>query len=656
MDFEKLRSLRRDINALLSRQKESLLHYHLPKTGGFRHKFADTTKADYSKASTSTCILSLMARGLWKGGPWDTFTPDLIKKLLNVPGWKSSKLSDNNPFTVAFLVEAACALASGANNPQAELLKHKVRLKQGTGLLNDALVDQKGGVGMPGYPPTSFLTQLAVRALVKANALKARGKTAAIRWCFGQIEHQLALGAAGTKTEDPYSLGYALICYSSLMPMSALTPFQKSMLKAGVTRLFEMQLKDGTWPRSSPLFHYPELGNAYCYEFEMLTQLLEREELRDSVVDHIAQLEKAFRCLESTRYEFEGSGVGWASGHHPQLQGPESWSTASAFHFMHLLERIIASELRRTNFEYVRVDYRVPRIAATDPKHFAPPDKFLDAELNDGTTNGMSLRKAVFDHLVSPVAKHSNQVRNGLALPKNTPASMLMFGPPGTSKTQMAEFIASYLGWPLLSINPSHILSDGWDRIHAEAIRLFERISEIDSTVVFLDEFDELFRTRTDDHSDALSRFFTTAMLPQLAQINSSRRVLLLLATNYIDLFDDAITRRGRFDMVVQIMPPTLAEKLRKWDGLAKHLGKLKIKEDSTIVKYLEEFTYQELAEYQSRIIGADTKVKAKEQIEILHSKSTMAQPRKGGNSKETWENACKAQQRFVRLPPIADH
>ena len=59
-----------------------------------------------------------------------------------------------------------------------------------------------------------------------------------------------------------------------------------------------------------------------------------------------------------------------------------------------------------------------------------------------------------------------------------------------------------------------------------------------------------------------LSRFITTAMLPKLAAINKERKIVFLLATNFISGFDAAFRRGGRFDMLLQVMPPNLAAKL----------------------------------------------------------------------------------------------
>src|SRR5437588_12094152 len=86
-------------------------------------------------------------------------------------------------------------------------------------------------------------------------------------------------------------------------------------------------------------------------------------------------------------------------------------------------------------------------------------------------------------------------------------------------------------------------------------------VANSERIVVLLDEFDEMVRDRA-NAPEVLSRFLTTAMLPKLASINKARRSVFLVATNYIDKFDVAISRPGRFDMVVQVMPPSAEAKI----------------------------------------------------------------------------------------------
>ena len=100
------------------------------------------------------------------------------------------------------------------------------------------------------------------------------------------------------------------------------------------------------------------------------------------------------------------------------------------------------------------------------------------------------------------------------------------------------------------------------DNIQSQADKLFSMLSATERVVVLLDEFDEMVRARQQGE-EVLSRFLTTAMLPKLARINEARKIVFLVATNYIGNFDIAISRRGRFDLTSEVMPPTLKANLR---------------------------------------------------------------------------------------------
>jgi hypothetical protein len=343
---------------------------------------------------------------------------------------------------------------------------------------------------------------------------------------------------------------------------------------------FESQNSDGSWPSSGVLFHYPSVGNAYCFEYELLAQLISTKSLWDEILRHIGKLSASVNFLFRQAYDLElgrpGRMLAWASGHHLQLEGPESWSTASVYQFLAMLDRLVAEGVRRHVFQEFRTAYRAPIDFALEDQDAdldvvlhkrwgKETDRQLDSTLEPAAENVIdgSLTKTMFGCFAKPLALHSNSVKKGRSLPKTCPMSALLYGPPGTSKTEWAKMLANFLGWPLLSVDPSYIIAEGMDRVYAMTNKLFSMLSIAEEIVVLLDEFDEMGRDRTRS-DNVLSRFFTTAMLPKLIEINKSRRIVFLLATNYLSEFDSAFTRDGRFDMRVQIMQPNIKSKLAR--------------------------------------------------------------------------------------------
>jgi len=653
LDFAEIENLRRELRAFSEAHVVSLMHYYDEVTGGFRHTYAsEVTKKDFSKTSTGTCVLSLVATDRWNGPyPWAPHTDRLLSAMATVEGWKSAGLPKENPFTVSFLLEAVAGLREASKSSVSPEIE--ARVEEGLGFLIKSLRRRKapavfGAASIKDYPPSAFLTQLVVRVLKRYKRFNDPVLITSVRkWSWVEIEHGLALSFSTSKTADSLSLAYALMTFLSCADSSELTPDEGLLIETALNRVFEAQLPDGSWPRSKPLFHYPKFGNAYCFEYEMLTQLLQYAELTEHLLRHLPELSAATRRLRESAFNLGENGFGWASGHHPQLRGPESWSTASVYHFLHELDRVLAEAVRREVFKYVGAEYLPPgkstEIEAGKP--FAPT--FLDS-IVQVQSQPKSLRDTIFHDFIRPVAANALHVERGRDLPRIVPMSAIFFGPPGTAKTQLAKQIAEYMSWPLLSLDPSHLVRRGLDQIQAEANMLFSMLASLERVVVLLDEFDELVRERTSHESETISRFLTTAMLPKLALINERRRIIFIIATNHIESFDFAIRRPGRFDLVVQIMPPTLEAKLNKWPRVNEKLEQLNLLQDSDIGKQLAEFTFAEFAELPARLGAAENSHHAKGIIEALFKGCTLQQKNR---DETTWAAQCQEQTTYNRVP-----
>ena len=642
MNFSELSKLKRNIDELLENQVISLKHYHLD-TGGFKRKPLEDS-LNFSKASTATCISSIAATGYWTNKHiWYKHTSTLINEMLDNQNWTSAKLPNPNPFTVAFLMEGVCTLLE--KDPSMALTELQKASKQEAAKHLKNSLRKRRPHGVPGaahllkYPPSAYVTQLVVRSLVKMDDFPKDLKTKVRDWSWGCIEHELALYYSESSLADPYALAYSVILFATCSDSSKAKPSETQILKAAVTGIFKAQLSDGSWPRSRPLFHYPETGNAYCYEYEMLTQLLQCEDLKEHLLEHLPELALAVNRLRQIQFHLDREkGLGWASGHHPQLRGPESWSTASVYHFLYVLDRLLAESFRRSVFSYIGAEYSPPTTPKKKYSEFAT--NFWDSKLKYPKGKKLSLRKTLFDILVKPVAKHSENVANGNSIPKDVPISAIFFGPPGTSKTQLADEISKFLGWPRLSIDPSHLVRKGLDQVQAETNTVFEMLASIEQVVVLLDEFDEMVRDRADNNSETLSRFLTTAMLPKLALISERRGIVLILATNHIEAFDFAVRRPGRFDMTVQIMPPSWEAKLAHNEA-----AKTKLEEYGTLDKkhktMVTSLTFAEFNELAKIIQKAITKENLEGYIEDCHERCSLSQD---ANKDGSWGKLCEKQ------------
>jgi hypothetical protein len=647
LDFGTLESLRLLCTEILSDQAHSLHHFEYQS--GYQH-IKESQKISIS--STATCVVSLVATHKW---PTDKpETKKLLKHLISKD--TSADLPSKNPFTNAWILEAITALERGHSDPLDKNEQNMVEQKERD--LQEEIKRGCGGVGIEPYPASAYLTQLVVRSL------RNRGKAAPVhvemvsKWAWAELAKQLALVQAQSKAQDPFAVAYLVILVTSLTPSSSITPEQASIRKVALHTFFDCQLKDGTWPQSRPLFHYPKFGNAYCYEYEMLTQLLQERELQDLLLEFLPKLKLSVESLASNNvYMLENGVRAWSSGHHPQLGQPESWATASVYHFVHSLDRLLAEAVRREVFRYVELPLPNPRKTKTAHKPFAVD--VLDSTLTVGGQS-RSLKDFLFHEFVEPILKEADGIDKGIPFSRTTPRSAIFYGPPGTSKTELSKQIANFLGWPYLAIDPSVLLRHGMDGIQAEANTIFRMLEQTDKIVVLFDEFDELVRERGSKAEQPFSRLLTTAMLPKLARLRKRGTLIFIIATNNIAEFDLAISRPGRFDRVLQVMPPTIEGKLnyKKWGpekdiDIQAKFDALGVRVRSPIDKHLEDLTFDECNDFATELSKVSSSSAAKKVLKAKWNNCTLhqrvAKTHEGKEEKTTWADRCNIEGNFCR-------
>jgi hypothetical protein len=640
LDFSKLESLRRFCAEMQQYQVASLNYFKYDV--GFKHVQA---REKISISSSATCVLSLVATDQWKANKADT------KKLLQnlISRNESAGLPKDNPFTLAWILEAVAVLEdrSDALDPT---FRESVTQKED--VLRELIKKGGGAVSIDSYPQSAYLTQLVVRVLRRRKKLEPEIEILVHQWASRELTRQLALVQAKSKTQDAFAFAYLLMLVTEVTPLSKITPEMASIQRAALQTVFDCQLKDGTWPLSRPLFHYPSFGNAHCYEYEMLTQLLQEVELEDLLLDYLQKLSLAAKALLGSVYRLEKGVWAWASGHHPQLEGPESWTTASVYHFVHQLDRLLAEAVRRELFTYL--DQPLPRTVKRDGKSkddFAPAPEFLDSVVDVPGKTRESLRDFLWDRFVQPLSKKADSLVEGGNLGRTTPRSAIFFGPPGTSKTELSRKVADFLGWPLLIVDPSLLLRKGMDGIQAEANVLFRMLLETERIVVLFDEFDELVRERGTSDSQPFSRLLTTAMLPKLASIHKRAALVFIIATNHVGEFDLAIRRQGRFDRVIQIMPPTYEAKMGKTDwgpernlSLKARLDELKVDITEEIKAQIADLTYDECETFVIELSKPHTPQSAITTLGAMWNQCTLQTAVSQGAERITWADQCRAE------------
>jgi hypothetical protein len=138
--------------------------------------------------------------------------------------------------------------------------------------------------------------------------------------------------------------------------------------------------------------------------------------------------------------------------------------------------------------------------------------------------------------------------------------SLLLFGPPGTSKTTIAKALAHGLNWPVVILSPGDFIEGGLESIERLSQSVFSRLMKLSKVVVLFDECDELFRHRAPsaeaEQTRSITAFITASMLPKLQELHDRGKLVFVVCTNNFGTIDPAIKRGGRIDHIIGVGPP----------------------------------------------------------------------------------------------------
>jgi cell division protease FtsH len=140
------------------------------------------------------------------------------------------------------------------------------------------------------------------------------------------------------------------------------------------------------------------------------------------------------------------------------------------------------------------------------------------------------------------------------------PRGVLLSGPPGTGKTLLARAVAGEAGAPFFSMSASEFV-EAIVGVGASRVRdLFRQAKQESPAIVFIDELDAVGRARStaggygggsDEREQTLNQILT-----EMDGFGSTTSVIVIGATNRIDVLDQALLRPGRFDRRVTVLPP----------------------------------------------------------------------------------------------------
>lgn len=136
------------------------------------------------------------------------------------------------------------------------------------------------------------------------------------------------------------------------------------------------------------------------------------------------------------------------------------------------------------------------------------------------------------------------------------PKGILLYGPPGNGKTLLAKAIANESGVNFISIKGAELLSKYVGESEHAVREVFKKAKQVAPCIVFFDEIDAIAPCRTGGDNTHVSERVVSQLLIEMDGVEELRGILVLAATNRIDMVDPALLRAGRFDLSLKIPYP----------------------------------------------------------------------------------------------------
>jgi len=133
------------------------------------------------------------------------------------------------------------------------------------------------------------------------------------------------------------------------------------------------------------------------------------------------------------------------------------------------------------------------------------------------------------------------------------PKGIVLHGPPGTGKTLLAKALATESGVNFISIKGPELLSKWVGESERGVREVFRKARQAAPCIIFFDEIDAITKERGSGFDSGVSERVVSQLLTEIDGLEGLKDVVVVSATNRLDLIDTALLRPGRFDRIIEI-------------------------------------------------------------------------------------------------------
>jgi AAA family ATPase len=135
------------------------------------------------------------------------------------------------------------------------------------------------------------------------------------------------------------------------------------------------------------------------------------------------------------------------------------------------------------------------------------------------------------------------------------PAGIMLHGPPGCSKTMIAKALATESGLNFIAVKGPELFSKYVGDTEKAVREIFRKARLSSPSIIFFDEIDAMATQRGSDDTSVGDRALCQ-LLNEMDGVESRVQVIVVAATNRLDIIDSAILRPGRFDRLIYVPLP----------------------------------------------------------------------------------------------------